>query len=560
MIEFTSDADVQTDRIAMLTCTAGRADIAVDTTPLSYGDQLVNTSSTGKTVMISNSGNVALTYGVASLTTDFIVTAGCTSGCSLAAGTSTTVTVAFRPLTTGMKMGTLRVTATNDPDNPPAFDVPLSGNGVAPISTPSATTLAFGNIDVGDTATAQTLTVMNTGTHPLTISSATLVAGATDYVLTGTQGMQTVQPSQSVSWTLACKPTAMNSRPGTFRIASNSNGVATNQDISLTCNGMLGQLAFIAPPSNPFDFGGVREGETRMQNFTLRNTGNTPVNNITVAFTGTGTGFTFAPTTIASIAGGAQVTVTVTFAPATGNDGGTYTGTYSGMWGTSKTTMAAQTVIGDGLTTGYDTLPSGSTPLDFGNVRFDQTKTMNISVINTAGTALQIRGFTITPGTAQSGEFAVTRCTKNSAIIACPTLTAPYTSSGINDTIVVQVTFDPNNRVAMMDAMLTVTSDLAMNPNRTVMLRGTAITAGMATNPATMVLDFGPTDLDATPVAQTRTVTLTNTGAAPLDITSVTKVGGPIGNVRFTFSAGAGPIQVAPNGSYDIQVTYTPVL
>jgi outer membrane protein OmpA-like peptidoglycan-associated protein len=566
-VVFTSDTDSTADTIAMLTCTAGRADMTVDQTPLAFGDQLINVASPGKSVLISNTGNVALTYSLSlqgTDTTQFIVTGagGCTSNCSLAAGTSTTVSVAFRPTTIGGKSASLRVTAGNDVDTP-SLDVAMTGNGVVPVSSPSALSFAFGSVDVGDTSTGQTLTVTNTGAYPLSINAAYLFAGAADYVvsgsMTGTAISIVVQPSQTATWSIACKPAAMNQRPGTFRISSNSNGVATNQDIGLTCNGLLGQLAFIAPPSNPYDFGGVREDETRMQSFTLRNIGNTPVTNITVAFSGTGTGYTFAPTTIASITGGAQVTVTATFAPLDGTYGGLYTATYSGMWGTAKTTMAAQTVNGDGLTTGYDTQPS-NVALDFGNVRFDQTKVMNVSVINTAGTALQIRGFTITPGTAQSGEFVVSRCLKNSVQIVCPTLTSPYTSSGINDTIVLQVTFDPNNRVAMMDAVLTVMSDLAVNPNRTVQLKGASISAGITLNPPTMVLDFGPTDLDASPVSVTRTVTLTNSGVAPLDIASVTKVGGPLGNVRFTFSAGASTFTLQPAASYDVLVTYTPVI
>ena len=69
----------------------------------------------------------------------------------------------------------------------------------------------------------------------------------------------------------------------------------------------------------------------------------------------------------------------------------------------------------------------------------------------------------------------------------------------------------------MLDATLTVTSDLAMNPNRTVPLKATRTRAAVGLNPTSMVLDFGPVDLDATPVAMTRTITMTNTGAAQLD-------------------------------------------
>ncbi|HEY5923948.1 MAG TPA: choice-of-anchor D domain-containing protein, partial [Kofleriaceae bacterium] len=565
MIAFTSDTDSATDSVAMVSCTAGRADMAVVMTPLAFGDQLVNTPSMGQSVMISNSGNIPLTYSLSVAGTDpshFLVTGfmGCTTNCSVPAGMSVSVSAAFRPTTVGPKSAALRVTASNDPDTT-SLDVPMSGNGVAPVSAPSDSMFAFGNVDVGDMAMAETLTVVNNGTYPLSITAAYLSAGGADYVTTGTTGTSIsimVPPMQTATWTIACRPSVFGNRPGTFRITSNHNGVTgTNQDIGLSCTGMQGILVFV--PGSLYDFGGVREGETRMQGFTLRNNGNAPVTNITAAFTGTGTGYTFAPTTIASLAGGATTTVTVTFAPLNGTYGGVYTGTYTGMWGNSKTTMASQSVNGDGLTTGYDTLPSNPNALEFGDVRFDQTKSMNVSIVNTAGTALVVRGLSITPGTAQSGEFSIVACRKNGILMACPSVATPYNSSGINDTIVVQVMLDPNNRLAMMDATLTVSSDLANNPNRTVLMRGTSITAGIGLNPTTMVLDFGPVDLDATPVAVTRTVTLTNTGAAPLDFLSVTKVGGPLGNARFTFSPTTAPFTLQPNVAYPIQVTYTPI-
>ena len=55
-------------------------------------------------------------------------------------------------------------------------------------------------------------------------------------------------------------------------------------------------------------------------------------------------------------------------------------------------------------------------------------------------------------------------------------------------------------------------------------------------------------------------VRLRNTGTAPLDFLSVTKNGGPLGNVRFSFSTTTAPFTLQPNTDYDIQVTYTPVI
>jgi outer membrane protein OmpA-like peptidoglycan-associated protein len=486
-------------------------------------------------------------------------TAPCPLALSLTTGTATLPVVCSPPVNaTGYQQAT--VLFTSDTDDATDSESTITCN-LPPISALDPTSLSFGAIEVGNMATGQMVTLKNDGGAPLTITAAGLLpAGAADYTVTGTTGTGlsvTLQPTQSTSWTIACKPSTHGSRSGTFRITSNHNGAAgTNQNITLSCTGQQGVLAFDTPPANPFDFGGVRENETRMQAFTLRNTGNVAVTNISVAFTGTGTGYSVTPTTtIASLDPNATVTVNATFAPLSGNDGGTYTATYTGSWGTSKSTSAALTLNGDGLATGYDTNPSSATPLDFGSIRFDQTKLMQVTVINTAGAPLQIRGFTITPLTALTGEFTVTRCFKNNVQITCPTVVAPYNSSGINDTIVLEVRFDPANRVAMMDATLTINSDLPTNPTRTVTLKGTSITADITLDPQNMVLDFGPTDLDASPVTVTRMVSLKNSGSAPLDFTSVTKTG-----ARFTFSTTPAPATVQPNGTYSITVSYTPTI
>ncbi|NVB81491.1 MAG: choice-of-anchor D domain-containing protein [Kofleriaceae bacterium] len=569
-ITFSSDTDDATNNATAVSCTAGRADLVVTPPsgpPVAFGDQLRTTTSTSQSFQIANAGNIPLTYSVSLVGADasqFVLTgaAGCTSGCTVPATSMVNVGVQFRPTTTGDKSAALHVVAANDPDTP-SIDIALTGRGVAPIATPSATTLAFADVDVGQTSAGQALTITNTGTSALTISAVAMTSGAADYVVTGMTGTGlniTVAPNATASWTIACKPTTMGARAGTIRFTHDNNVVAgSTTDVMLSCNGLQGQLAFISPPTpaNSFNFGGVREGFSATQNFTLKNTGNAPVAMINTTTTGTGTGYSItAPTLpITTLAPNTSVVVTAQFAPANGNDGGQLIYNFTGTWGTSATTAtAALTLNGDGLTTGYDTSPAAPNALDYGDVRFDQTKTMQVSIINTAGTTLRITGLAITPGTAQTGEFSLATCTHNSAAVTCPTSVAnQFVSSGVNDTLVVNIVCDPNNRVAMLDAMLTVSSDLASNPTRNVPLRCNSNTAMLTLNPSSMVLDFGPTDLDATPVAVTRTVTITNTGTATLNLGAATKAG-----ARYTFSTTPATAALVPNGTYSVDVTYTP--
>ncbi|HUS29675.1 MAG TPA: choice-of-anchor D domain-containing protein [Kofleriaceae bacterium] len=566
-VQFTSDADDNSANTTSLSCTAGRADIVVTTTPLAFNNQLINTTSTGQTVMIQNTGNATLTYNVGLAGVDptqFILTgaAGCTSGCNVSAMSSVLVTVQFRPTSVGAKNAVLRVSPTNDPDTAGPIDVGLSGTGIAPLAAYNVTSMAFGNIEVGATATAQTLTVTNNGTSDLTVSQAQLSAGATDYVVqTGTTGATisiVIPPTMTATWTIACKPTQQGSRAGTFHVNTDSNNTLTGQDIALSCNGQKGNLTITA---SSFDFMQKLEGSMTPQTFTLTNTGNLPVTNINYAMTGTGTGYSILSPTfpIASLGANASVTVTVQFYPLNGNDGGALTYTFSGVWGSGNVpTSTTLSLNGDGLTTGYDTSPSNPYPVDWGDIRFDTPTNTTLNIVNTAGTAYNIMSLSITPDmNTASSEIAIIQCRHNGVAAAattngCPAGTTYAPSSGANDTTVVTVQCKPNNRIGMVGGTLTVHTSLPLNPDRVVALKCNSTTAVLDLAPGNVV-DFGPVDLDITPTTKTKTVTLKNTGAAMMNIGAVSKTTtGP-----FTFTA-TPTAAVGPNGTYSFDVTYTP--
>src|SRR5690606_16555725 len=195
--------------------------------------------------------------------------------------------------------------------------------------------------------------------------------------------------------------------------------------------------------------------------------------------------------------------------------------------------------------------PASPNPLNFGEVRFDQTRTMAIEVINTGGSTIGITGITIMPGANYiAGELAVVNCTHDSVVVPCPTMANPYQSSGIGDKLVLNVRCDPQDRVGMIDAVLTVHSDLnTAMPDRRVPLRCISTTAELQLTPSNMVLDFGPTDLDANPVSVTRRITLMNAGQAPLDVGAGVAAGAHL--ARFQISATPATV-VMPGSKFDI--------
>ena len=106
----------------------GSAVIALSTTSLAFGDQTVGTTSSGKTVTITNSGTATLSISSISLTgtnaADFTQTS-CAS--SLSAGASCVMTVAFKPTASGTRTASLAISS-NASSGPSS--VALSGNGV----------------------------------------------------------------------------------------------------------------------------------------------------------------------------------------------------------------------------------------------------------------------------------------------------------------------------------------------------------------------------------------------------------------------------------------------
>ena len=103
---------------------------SVTPTSIAFGNQRINTTSTARTVTLTNTGQAPLTISKVQLggsnSGQFARTNGCPS--SLAAGASCQVTVTFKPTSKGDKSATLAFT-TNAPGSP--HNVTLTGKGVS---------------------------------------------------------------------------------------------------------------------------------------------------------------------------------------------------------------------------------------------------------------------------------------------------------------------------------------------------------------------------------------------------------------------------------------------
>ena len=102
---------------------------------LSFGNQLVGTTSASQTVTLNNTtGTAALTIASIAASANFGVTSGAGAcGSSLAVGGSCTIDVTFTPTATGSLTGTLTITDNNNGVTGSMQTVTLSGTGINPI-------------------------------------------------------------------------------------------------------------------------------------------------------------------------------------------------------------------------------------------------------------------------------------------------------------------------------------------------------------------------------------------------------------------------------------------
>ncbi len=150
------------------------AGFALSSTSLEFANQDVGVRSAPQSATLTNAGNASLTIAsievAGSDAADFTLTNNC--GSSLAPGDQCTLTVAFKPGSAGARTASISF-ADNAADSPQK--VSLSGTGIAPAVSLSTTSLSFGSQAVAITSAAETVTLTNAGSAPLSISNLGVV-------------------------------------------------------------------------------------------------------------------------------------------------------------------------------------------------------------------------------------------------------------------------------------------------------------------------------------------------------------------------------------------------
>ncbi len=216
-----TDGDSSSPQTVSLSGTG--TNVGLSSSLLSFGTVVVGSSSPAKSVTFTNLGTSSLVISGFAVSGDYSQTNTC--GNSLAGGASCTITVTFKPTTTGIRYGAVTVT---DSDGSGSQVVNLTGTGTLVSLTPA--TLAFGNATLGTTATA-TVTLTNKSTN----TDLSILSMSVTGTQSGTQGKytelvtdnfslqsttcgSTLAPEAKCTFTLAFTPTLEGTLSGQFYV------------------------------------------------------------------------------------------------------------------------------------------------------------------------------------------------------------------------------------------------------------------------------------------------------------------------------------------------------
>ena len=188
----------------------------------------------------------------------------------------------------------------------------------APTPTPavslSPTSLTFSSQTMGTTSAVQSVTLSNTGTASLSITSVGLTGtNPGDFSQTNTCG-SSVASGANCAISVTFTPAAVGSRSASLAITDNATG--SPQTVSLTGTGAQAPAVSLSPQS--LTFGQENIGlTTAPQTVTLSNTGNAllSISNIAIAYIGQWTDFNQSNNCGSSVPTGANCTISVTYSP-----------------------------------------------------------------------------------------------------------------------------------------------------------------------------------------------------------------------------------------------------
>jgi hypothetical protein len=231
-----ADNAVGSPQTVTLTGTGMAPTVTLSASSLSFGNQAMGTEGAAQIITVTNSGTLPVALGAVTLTgSDAASFKMSNLNCygSLVLSASCTVNVRFYPPAAGAASATLNI-ADNAVGSPQT--VTLTGTGMAPTVSLSATNLSFGNQAAGTEGAVQTITVTNTGTLPVALSSVTLTGtNAASFKMSNLSCYGSLLTGASCAVNLRFYPSAAGGASATLSVADNA--VGSPQTVTLTGTG-----------------------------------------------------------------------------------------------------------------------------------------------------------------------------------------------------------------------------------------------------------------------------------------------------------------------------------
>ena len=489
------------------TLSASPASLAIET------DTVGQTATT--TTTLSNSGKTSVTISQANSNNSNFQTSGISFPLTLSPGQSATLTVSFAPAAAGSEAGTIAI-ASNASNTPTSIAVTGTAVAAVPVVGLSPASLTFASQTVGKTSAAQSVTLSNTGTAALTLSS---IAASGSFAETNNCGAS-LAANASCTVSVTFKPTASGTPTGAITLTDNA--ASSPQAVSLTGTAVATAVPVVSLSPSSLPFASQTVGTTSgAQSVTVTNTGTAALTLSSISASGD---YAQTNTCGSALAVNATCTISVTFKPTAS---GTRTGSVT-LADNAASSPQAVSLAGTAVAA-VPVVSLSPASLTFASQTVGTTSAAQaVKLTNTGTAALTLSSI------AASGSYAQTN--------TCGTGLAANASCTIS------VTFKPTVAGTLTGA-ITLTDNAASSP-QAVSLTGTAAAAAVpAVSLSPASLTFASQTVGTTSAAQA--VTLTNTGTAALTVSSIAASG----SYAQTNTCGT---SLAANASCTISVTFKP--
>ncbi|HTZ33595.1 MAG TPA: choice-of-anchor D domain-containing protein [Methylomirabilota bacterium] len=206
----------------------------INATPLTaqFGSVPVGTQNT-QSVQLTNTGSSSVTISSVTASGSGFSVSGIATPLSIAAGATSQFAIGFSPATTGSVSGSVTIASTASDSS---LSIATSGTGTTTtrVLNVSPTSVAFGNVTVGSSAT-RAITLTNSGNANLTISSDSVSGSGLS--ATGIGGGVTLSPGQAATLTASFAPQTAGSVTGSIVINSNATN-GTSAAVATTGTGV----------------------------------------------------------------------------------------------------------------------------------------------------------------------------------------------------------------------------------------------------------------------------------------------------------------------------------